>query len=84
MKKYLMGTRNVKKQDCDLCGKNFRYRELRLVQTIDGDILVCSRCYSEIINNHHDWVVEDINVKNYAYDALNAVTDDEKVRDVGL
>lgn len=79
-----MGTRNVKKQICDLCSKRYSYRELRIYNTIDGDLMVCSRCYSEILNNHYNSVCEDINVNNYAYDETNEVSDEEKVRDVGL
>ena len=79
-----MGTRNVKKQVCDLCSKKLSYRELRICNTVDGDIMVCSKCYSEILNDHYDSVCENINVNNYAYDEMNEVSDEEKVRDVGL
>lgn len=84
MKTYLMGTRKIKRQQCELCGKQYGYRRLRICNTIDGDILVCSKCYTEVFNEHYDEVCDNINVKKCDYNEMNEVTEEEKIRDVGL
>lgn len=47
MKQYYMKSNDVK-QECEVCGKIFNYKDIIFTQTVDGDIAVCNKCYTKI------------------------------------
>lgn len=50
MKQYYEKSNDVK-QECEICGKLFNYKDIIFTQTIDGNIAVCNKCFTRIKRN---------------------------------